>query len=316
MTAEVLGILHAVVSSYQHPDTIPNILKEEILELPEMKFLAGEPSLVFVCLEILLFIDERHDIDKFISQYQSLNDMQLRYCLLSGQHKIESLSSINEDELILLASELNINDRDAYKKYLKEPKSFYDPIMKLAEVVFNHQTFKDIFTVDVKEKIRSHYSKLDDELLKRHPLSYAQSIMGKSFYNISDWERYEFLYLYTIYPYKARLMDDHQNIMLISVIDRQWDDEDHLKKIQKQMKLIADPTRMSILKMIYSNPMYGKELAEKLSLTTATVSHHLDQMNKEGLIHVERDKNTKYYSSNQRSLSTLMREINKYLTNL
>lgn len=316
MTTEVLGLLHAVVSRNKLPNMVPSELSDLVLELSQMQFLMNEPSLIFVCLEMLLFIDERHDMEQFLVQYNTLTNDQLRYCLLSGSVNLSHIIGADEKDIQSFANELDINDYKSYMEYLNNPRDFYNPIMDLANKIFNLGSFKAMFTPEIKEKIEQHYIQLKEELENRHPLSYAQSIMGKSFYNIADWDRYEFLYVYTIYPYKARLMDEHQNIMLISLLDRQWNDQEHIKKIQKQMKLIADPTRMSILRMIYSNPMYGKEIAEKLSLTTATVSHHLDQMNKESLIHIERDKNTKYYSTNQRSLNILINEIKKYISNL
>jgi len=316
MIVEAIGILHAIASPHARENMIPTELTHLAFEIKEINFIKNESTLTFVLLEMLLFIEERHHINQFQQAYTSLTDNQLRYCLLSGRYKIELIKTATIKEFELYTKENGIIDTKQFLMYIDSPRTFFDPLLKLVHVVFEHKSFKNMYTTEVMDKIKYHYTMLDETLEKRHPLSYAQSVMGKSFYNIADWDTYEFLYIYTIYPYKLRLMDEHQNIMVITVLDRIWDDKTYLEKIQKQMKLVADPTRMSILKLIYSNPMFGKELAEALSLTTATVSHHLEQMRLEGLIHVERNKNTKYYSTNQRNLHTLMKEVNKYITSL
>lgn len=42
------------------------------------------------------------------------------------------------------------------------------------------------------------------------------------------------------------------------------------------LKTISDPTRYQILKLLREKPCYGQEIAEKMNLTMATVSHHME----------------------------------------
>ncbi|MBI9015408.1 MAG: hypothetical protein JEZ08_24455 [Clostridiales bacterium] len=54
--------------------------------------------------------------------------------------------------------------------------------------VFN-SFFDEKLTVDFEASILS----MQQEMNKRHPLSYAQEIMGKNFWTISDYDEYEFI---------------------------------------------------------------------------------------------------------------------------
>lgn len=54
--------------------------------------------------------------------------------------------------------------------------------------------------------------------------------------------------------------------------------------ISQRLRVLADRSRLEILRLIALEPSYGKEIASRLSLTTATVSRHLDQLKNAGLI--------------------------------
>lgn len=316
MIVEALGVIHACISPYAKEDMIPENLKEKVCSSTIAKFLQTETDSIFVMFEMLLDIKERFSIDIFISFYNKLSKTHLQKYLLRSYFSQETVSeaSDNEQELRELAKKISVKNLDVYMEHLMDPKPFFDEIILLTKWIYHQSSFKAMFTDQVVEEISRKYKLIDEALVNRHPLSFSQSLMGKSFYNIADWDIYAFLYVYTLYPYKLRIMDNRSNIMLITLYDRQWNNDEKLDSIKRRMKIIADPNRMAILRMIYGNPMFGKEIAKSLSLTTATVSHHLDLMRKEGLIHEERKKNTKYFSTNQRAFNSLMKDVTTYIT--
>ena len=61
---------------------------------------------------------------------------------------------------------------------------------------------------------------------------------------------------------------------------------------------MADPTRREILTMLQSRDMTAGEIAERFSLTGATVSHHLKILREAGLVLTEKQKQTITYSLN------------------
>ena len=61
------------------------------------------------------------------------------------------------------------------------------------------------------------------------------------------------------------------------------------------MKALADPVRREILEILKKGPKPAGEIAQVFDLTGATVSYHLSQLKKAGLIYEERQKNYIYY---------------------
>ena len=64
------------------------------------------------------------------------------------------------------------------------------------------------------------------------------------------------------------------------------------------LKAISDPVRRNILEMLKVEKKSAGELASEFNLSGATVSYHLTQLKKAGLILESRHKNFIYYELN------------------
>lgn len=71
-----------------------------------------------------------------------------------------------------------------------------------------------------------------------------------------------------------------------------------LDKVVSYHKALADPTRIKMLILLAGGELNGGELAEKLSVTPATITHHASKLREASLINERRDKNTIYFSLN------------------
>jgi len=71
-----------------------------------------------------------------------------------------------------------------------------------------------------------------------------------------------------------------------------------LDKIVNYHKALADPTRLRLLLLLSQGEMHGQALAEKLSLSQPTVTHHASKLREAALIKERRDKNTVYFMLN------------------
>lgn len=82
---------------------------------------------------------------------------------------------------------------------------------------------------------------------------------------------------------------------------------DRFNKIIERTKLLSDPSRLKIVMLLQSRPMYLKELADQLGLSSATLSHHVQNMVNQQLLRVEisQDSRRVYYSLNQASFTEL-----------
>lgn len=54
--------------------------------------------------------------------------------------------------------------------------------------------------------------------------------------------------------------------------------------ISEKLRILGDRSRLEILRLLAVAPSYGKEIASRLDLTTATVSRHLDQLKSADLV--------------------------------
>lgn len=89
------------------------------------------------------------------------------------------------------------------------------------------------------------------------------------------------------------------------------------KKIRKEDivnigKLLSDKSKIDILEYAGKKPCYGKELANELQLSTATISYHVNALLKEGLLKAEVSANKVYYSLNREALASYFEDVKNY----
>ena len=72
------------------------------------------------------------------------------------------------------------------------------------------------------------------------------------------------------------------------------------------MKALSDPARREILNMLKAGSMTAGDIAGRFDMTGATVSYHLSQLKKAGLIFESREKNYIYYSLNASVLEEVL----------
>ena len=68
--------------------------------------------------------------------------------------------------------------------------------------------------------------------------------------------------------------------------------------MSENLKAISDPVRRNILELLKEEKKSAGELASEFNLSGATVSYHLTQLKKAGLILESRHKNFIYYELN------------------
>lgn len=71
-----------------------------------------------------------------------------------------------------------------------------------------------------------------------------------------------------------------------------------LEKVVAYHKALADPTRIKMLILLAEGERNGQDLAEKLLVTPATITHHASKLREASLINERREKNTIYFSLN------------------
>lgn len=83
--------------------------------------------------------------------------------------------------------------------------------------------------------------------------------------------------------------------------------------LNSRLKCLSDKSKFTILKFLKEKPMFGQEIAEALSLTTATVSHHMNSLIFSKLVNIERIENRIYYTINSESIDEILEMLTKEL---
>ncbi len=71
-----------------------------------------------------------------------------------------------------------------------------------------------------------------------------------------------------------------------------------LEDLARLLKVIADETRLRILGLLAVEPLTGKDLADRLELTPATVSHHMRKLVDAGIVTAAADAQRQWYRLN------------------
>jgi len=81
------------------------------------------------------------------------------------------------------------------------------------------------------------------------------------------------------------------------------------EKIISTLKALGDKSKFDILKSIKDTQMYGVEIAKKLNITTATVSHHMSNLYNLSLINYVADNNKMNYMLNKEAIEELINAL-------
>jgi DNA-binding transcriptional ArsR family regulator len=71
--------------------------------------------------------------------------------------------------------------------------------------------------------------------------------------------------------------------------------------------LLADPTRLHMLRLLATRPYYGQELASALNISGATTTHHTNELIRAGVVTIERQAHRTYFVLRTASLAHELR---------
>lgn len=92
-------------------------------------------------------------------------------------------------------------------------------------------------------------------------------------------------------------------------------DHSQLDRVAHLFKALSDPARLRILGLLAERPHAGHELAEKLSLTPPTISHHMRRLTDAGLVEVTPEAQSRIYTLRAETLRDASRAISSEASN-
>jgi DNA-binding transcriptional ArsR family regulator len=263
--------------------------------------------------EFMLAFGADLSVEDFIEKISALDQVSFFYHFFSELFPRD----IIEEALV---------DRSILKTYIKD--NAYDDIDNINDLIKSLDQMDEIKVYIETALLLSHRWNLShasltnealetfikstaDKLKRLAPLEYAQQLMGKKFRRTSDYSHYMFIPTYYGGLNCIRFFND-ETLLVLDRVGPSWDSVSS-DSLAKTMKVLGDSTRLEIMSYITDRPSYGIELSEKFGVSRPTISHHLEQMNGIGLVHIERVKNTKYYSLNKRRYEALLKELREYI---
>lgn len=141
------------------------------------------------------------------------------------------------------------------------------------------------------------------EQLARHGVSFFRSFVNIDLDDTHDYVIYPSL----VRPNSMRLygQDDLPCVMVllgVGVLDAARLVEGsryHSERVLNVTKALADPTKWGILMTLRAESLYSAQLAERMNLSGATISHHMGTLASLGIVLVRKQGNRVYYEINR-----------------
>lgn len=230
-------------------------------------------------------------------------------------NKKDLLVAISDDEMLNHVFDWVQDKCDSFlsfKAFIRENRRYIEEFFDLAKKLQNS------LLEDVLEKYEGAVVSLKEEVIagvnKEGPFEFSEKTMGKTFRNRGPYEEFVFVPIYMMSGKAARFFhvkEEHKKqLLFISLRKQNRNQED----VIRTLKLMGDGTRYQILTILaQEGTMRGMDIAQKVSVATSTISHHMEQLKESGLITEEQVKNSKYYGLNRNGITELMKDLQRDL---
>ncbi|MDF2547877.1 MAG: regulatory protein ArsR [Anaerosolibacter sp.] len=294
---EIIALLNRIVKDRELLGISLNHEQNEFLDILQGFRLQG-----FELFELLLYdpIEDMGSLERLLKDYPKRDFL---YLLCGEELEKEKIDILIENfdaihGLIEKDKYLSAYNWENVRYAFEKTKEFTCKLIDLLKFL-NKEVEKCLADQNIYSESIANVSM---ELKSKVPLDVAQEMMGKKFKRVYDFRTYYFV---PAYFYNARPMRTFHHQAQILIYPVQQVNIYDKNRIATALRIIGDNTRLEIIQKLSQRPMFGKELAKELGIVTSTVSHHLDQLRSIGLIHEERDKNTKYFSINRKEYHQL-----------
>lgn len=174
-------------------------------------------------------------------------------------------------------------------------------------------SFKHL-TSDLSFKYTNAILRLERLLEDHSPLQIAQALIGMHIRLLSNSESIYFCPSFFIGSEHNYVTLKNGILIVYDLETIRIDPTPIEEQLFHRLKVIAEPTRLEILHRLLTTPSYGKELADHLDRSTATISHHMEQLKLAGLVIEEQHQNRKTYHLDQDEFKSFFSLIKNYFS--
>ena len=194
-----------------------------------------------------------------------------------------------------------------------DPKGFRERLLAFVEA--NRTEAFAAKMAELLPRFKSRMESIGERLKGKDPIAFAEELSRKPCPYPREFRSYSFVPSYFVgkkhlYSYGGGNFEYVFNIAELPESDRE-----ESKVLSELLRVLGDRTRLDILRMLSEGPSYGKELAGRLGLTTATVSRQLDQLKSAGLVLEERadTNNVKLVRLERSAVDKLFGQLQNFL---
>lgn len=215
--------------------------------------------------------------------------------------KVKNLIENEKQAAKFVNEKLNFSSAQKWNllQFYFEPEAMKNEFIELLEWYYNHIFSSDLDWIKNKiDKINDNYQ----ENINRYGSKYLENILSKLIDEpLSGAQNYiAFSYFYETRILNSTL-DSGDSFYLIGFRFPEIfaADEEGLLGSLEIFKALADETRLNIISLLAEKTMYGNELAEKLNLSNATISHHVSKLIMNKIIQAQKKDNKLYFKLNK-----------------
>ena len=236
----------------------------------------------------------RTEIFKYL-EFGSLKDSKNINFSTSVFQKVDYLILNNDTKWFLISL---INNPKQYTEEFVELLQNYNPL---------YEKLKNKYWDDY-----TNFTLWIDDILTKEGIAFLDEHL--SFINL---KQYDEIYLnYSLFDLiTSHILDDKTiHIYLGLIFEKFVKAQANKKDVDSHLnvyKVFADKTRFDIIKLLIEEESYGQEIAEKLGITTATVSYHMDYLFATSLIFIKRKGKRIYYSVNKSQIKNSLKFLEK-----
>lgn len=320
--AEVIVLANVLADPKHHAYEQAEIKKiSDRLSRESTQFLKKVAELPFQgieFLEILLDCQTFDSIDEFVQVLRQYDTVRFIRSMTGGELSDTQINQLMEDKQALPQW---LNDLPwlyrgksaVYESLLYETSAFKESLISLLQDIY-HSYFAMV-EADLRPRYQAAVDTIYQALAKNSAYDVAEKIMNRRIDESPSIQTILFLPSYYVNPHYIMAYNHSSRMFLYDMRRTEQDKGRANQNLTNALKALSDSTRLEILRLLISQPTYGKILADRLHLTTATISHHLDVLSSAHLIHENRNGNTKYFSADEDEIQKLVDKLNDYLYN-
>lgn len=230
--------------------------------------------------------------------------------------KVEKLINSEKEAAKFVNDKINLASDQKWNllQFYFNPETMKEEFIGLLEWYYE-ELFKEDqgWISDKSEKINDTYQ----ENLNRYGEKYLKNILEKL---IDEPLSAEENYIAFSYFYETSLLNSSTknggNFYLIGFRFPEIfaADEEGILGSLEIFKALADETRLNIISLLGEKTMYGNEIAEKLNLTNATISHHVSKLLMNNIIQAHKEDNKLYFQLNKKNFKkTILKSIDNLI---